>query len=81
MAITNPSQIPPFLRHLATLLTYDDENDADYQKSVAVTGSLTAEGLQILVVTQSLFESGDRITLQVQRLKRSSGRSLRPLRM
>jgi len=70
---TNPSEIQPFLRHLATLLTCGDENDPDSKKSVAVTGSLTVEGFQILVVTQNSFNSGDRAELRVQRLKRSSG--------
>ena len=44
------------------------------KKSVAVTGSLIAEGLGILVVKQNSFKSGDRATLQTQRLMRSSGR-------
>ena len=57
---TNSSQIPPFLRHLATLLTCGDETGADYKKSVAFIGSLTAEGLRILVVKQNPFKSGDR---------------------
>jgi len=70
---TNSSQIPAFLSHLATLLTCDDENDADYKKSVAITGSLTAEGLKLLVVTQNPFKSGDRSRLQVQRLTKSTG--------
>ena len=70
---TNSSQIPPFLRHLATLLTCGDETGADYKKSVAFIGSLTAEGLRILVVKQNPFKSGDRATLQAQRLMRSSG--------
>jgi len=67
------SQIPAFLSHLATLLTCDDESDTDYKKSVAVAGSLTAEGLKLLVVTQNPFKSGDRGKLQVQRLKKSTG--------
>jgi hypothetical protein len=70
---TNSGQIQPFLRHLATLLTCGDENDADSKKGVAVTGSLTAEGFWILVVAQNPFKSGDRAELRVQRLKKSNG--------
>jgi hypothetical protein len=54
---TKSSQIQPFLRHLTTLLTGGNENDAGSKKSVAVTGSLTVEGFQILVVTQHSFKS------------------------
>jgi hypothetical protein len=49
---SNGSQVPTFLRHLATLLTCDDAD------AIAVTGSsLTNEELPTLVVTQNPFGS------------------------
>ena len=37
---TNRSQIPAFLRHLATLINCSDESDTNAKNDIAVTGSL-----------------------------------------
>jgi len=56
---TNRCQIPAFLHHLAILLTCGDEDDTENKKVVAFTGSLTAEGLNILVAIQNPSKCGD----------------------
>lgn len=43
-------QIPPLLRHLATLLTFDVSDDPDDKRVIAVTGALVAEKLRTLIV-------------------------------
>ena len=69
---SNQGEIPVFLRHLTTLLTCSDKRDADAKKCIAVTGSLTAEALRTLVVTQNPFGSSIVSELGVERIMMSN---------
>ena len=70
---SNQGEIPAFLGHMATLLTCRDERDADAKKCISVTGSLTAEELRTLVVTQNPFGSSIVSELGVERIMMSNG--------
>jgi hypothetical protein len=67
------SEVPTFLRHLATLLTCGSKDDADVERVITVTGSLTNEGLRILVVTQNPFGSSNVSEFGVKEITKSSG--------
>ena len=71
--ISDWSQAPAFLSHLATLLTCDHNDDADAKRVIAVTGSLTNEASRILVVTQISFGSSNDSQFGVKEITKSSG--------
>ena len=67
------SQVPAFLRHLATLLTCDRKDDADAERVIAVTGSLTNEESRTLVVTQNSFGPSNVSEFGVKEITKLSG--------
>ncbi|KAF8967436.1 hypothetical protein BDZ97DRAFT_1728058 [Flammula alnicola] len=68
----NGKEVPSFLRHFATLACGGDEEFGEEAKQViAVTGSSTAEGVHILVVTQNYFISSPLSELRVERLEKA----------
>ena len=66
------SQVPAFLRHLATLLTCDRKDDADAERAIAVA-SLADEESRTLVVTQNPFGTSNVSGFGVEEITKSSG--------
>ena len=66
-------QVPAFLRHLATLLTCDTSDDPDARRVIAVTGTLAAEELRTLIVSQNPSGSSDISEFGVQQITMSIG--------
>jgi hypothetical protein len=66
-------QVPAFLRHLATLLTCGASDDPDAKRVIAVTGTLDAEELRTLIVTQNPFGSSDVFEFGVRQITKSNG--------
>ncbi|KAF8956270.1 hypothetical protein BDZ97DRAFT_1958891 [Flammula alnicola] len=59
------TEVPLFLRHLVALFTCNDTFDNE-AKAIAVTGSITIEGVRILVVTQNPFNMSPPSELRVE---------------
>ena len=66
-------QVPALLRHLATLLTCDTSDDPDSRRVIAVTGTLAAEELRTLIVSQNFSSSSDISEFGVQQITKSIG--------
>ena len=66
-------QVPAFLRHLATLLTCDTSDDPDARRVITVTGTLAAEELRTLIVSQNPSGSSDVSEFGVQQITKSIG--------
>lgn len=72
--IRNVKQAPAdYLRHLATLLNCSTPDDPDAKKVIAVTGILTTEEIQILIVNQNPSGSSSVPEFGVQQITKSSG--------
>ena len=60
--------IPPFLRHFATLLTYGDESDKEAKSVIAVTGTFEngnmGLGVKALVAAQNPKPSSDVVSVK-----------------
>jgi hypothetical protein len=61
-------QVPAFLRHLATLFTCGASDNPDAKRVIAVTGTLDAEELRTLIVTQNPFGSSDVSEFKVRQI-------------